>query len=112
MATVVAVGVEVEAAVVAVGVEVEAAVVAVGVEVEAGVVGVAVEVEAAVMGVGVLLGPPAVKVKFVLEISKNMLLAHSTFTRAEEVGSFGTVILSDPSLGLPEASLCVKVEPL
>ena len=114
-AAVVAVGVEVEAAVVALGVEVEveAAVVAVGVEVEveAAVVAVGVEVEAAVMGVGVLVAPPAVKVKLALEISKNMLLAHSTFTRAEEVASLGTVIFSEPSLAVPEASVCVKVEP-
>ena len=40
-----------------------------------------------------------------------MLPAASTFTRADEVGVFGTVIVAAPLFGIPEASVNGKLLP-
>src|SRR6266550_1427807 len=50
-------------------------------------------------------------VKLGSEMSKKMLSAASTLTRAEEVGVFGTLIVAVPVFGMPDASVNGKLPP-
>src|SRR6185369_17345214 len=54
---------------------------------------------------------PGVIVKFGSEILKKMLSMASTLTRAVVVGTFGTIIVAEPVLGLVDASVNGKLSP-
>ena len=66
----------------------------------------------AVAAVVATIGPGTLPiVKFTFEMSKKMLVAHATFTRAVEVVTFGSVTDCEPSLGVAAASTVGNVLP-
>src|ERR1043166_1260487 len=65
----------------------------------------------AVVVMAVITGLAACIVKFTFDISKKIFPTASTFTLAVVVGEFGTVMFSDPSLGVLANNTVGKVFP-